>query len=340
MLVKLNANLIDTWLNKVPGGLNHFLIYGPEQGKAQAVCHKLINYFKKKFTELDLQRFNYKQLKDHPMLLIDEVMSLSLLGGQKVIIVDESAATLSKELLTFLKTPNKSNALLIFLSEELKPTSNLRKSFEDGAASIAIACYKDDTAQIANFISQYLKQNNMAFAKEVAFLLAENLPANQLLVINELEKLITYKADDPDIGVDDVIACIGNASEIAYDDICRAVVDGNSKIIQANISKMRDEDINFVMIIRILLKFFLRVLEVKGKVKATGDSIDRTVSSLAPPVFFKQKDNLIHAVNRLDDKKVMQYIDELVNLELQCKRGKFDPQVLTFNLLTYWGKQA
>lgn len=338
--MKLNANLIDNWLNKVPQGLNHFLIYGPEQGKAQAVCSKLINYFKKKFTELNLQRFNYKQLKDHPMLLIDEVMSLSLLGGQKIIIIDESAATLSKELLTFLKTPNKSNAILIFLAEELKPTSNLRKSFEDGASSIAIACYKDDAAQMANFISQYLKRNNMEFAKEVAFLLAENLPANQLLVINELEKLITYKADDSDIGVEDVIACIGNASEIAYDDICRAVVDGNSKVIQASISKMQAEDINFVMIIRILLKFFLRVLEVKGKIKISGDSVDRAISGLAPPVFFKQKDNLIHAVSKLDDRKVMQYIDELTNLELLCKKGKFDPQILTFNLLTLWGKPA
>ena len=212
------------------------------------------DYFKKKFGELDLHRFNYKQLKDTPILLIDEVMSLSLLGGQKVIVIDESNATLSKQLLAFLKTPQKSSAILLFLAEELRPTSNLRKTFEDGATSNAIARYKGETTQITNFIIQYLKQNNMTYAREVPFLLAENLPANQLLIINELEKLITYKADDANIALEDVIACIGNASEIAYDDICRAVVDEDSKTIQANISKMQAEGINFIMFIRILLK--------------------------------------------------------------------------------------
>lgn len=338
--MKLNANQIDQWLKNIPNSIRYFLIYGPEQGKAQNICTKLVNVFKAKLGELDVTRFNYKQIKDHPTLLIDEMMSLSLLGGQKVIIIDEAAATLSKDLLSFLKAPAKSNAILIFLAEELKPVSNLRKTFEELQTSIAIACYKDDVAQIASFVTQYIKENNMTVSKEVAFMLAENLPANQLLVINELEKLITYKADDPDIRVEDIVACIGNASEIVYDDICRAVVDGNSKIIQANISKMHAEDTSFVMIIRILLKYFMRVHEIKAKAKITNDSVDRVVSGLTPPVFFKQKDNLIHAAQKLNENQVNKFIKELADLELQCKTTKFDPQILTYNLLTFWGKAA
>lgn len=334
--MKLNANLIDTWLKNVPKGLKYYLIYGPEYGKAQHVSDKLIAFYKAQSGQTENIFYNFKQLKDSPSKLVAEVQSLSLFGDRKIIIIEDCPPSPGKELINFLKAPCLNDTIIIFFAEELKPASSLRKTLEDLNSGIAIACYKDDTLQISKFINQYLSQNNIQYDPWVGMLLAENMPANQLLIINELEKLITYKADDGFITADDVIASIGDSSEIGFDDFCKAIVDRNSKIIQSNINKMIADDTNFVLIIRILLKFFLRIHEVK--IKALNSSVERAVSSLIPPVYFKQKDNLIHAATKLKDSEVIKFLKILHKIELECKTGKCDSHLLTFNALTYWGE--
>lgn len=338
--MKLNANTFNTFIKNVPSTLRFFLIYGPEGGKVKNVSSKLTDYFLKSSNDnLNLITLNYKQIKDNCRILMDEMLELSLLGGRKVIIIEACAATINKELQELIKTPPKGDAIVIFLAEELKPISSLRKTCEINSHSIAIACYKDDPEQIKAFIRQYLYERKLNCSQNALNMLAYLLPSNQILIVNELEKLITYKFNDTNINENDVTACFNDSSEVIFDELCLAFALEDRKIIQKYITKMQFEDSNFVMILRILLKYFLKLTEIKTK-EEQGISIEQAVNGLSPPVFFKQRENIITAAKKLSLLQIRNRLKDLLFLELMCKKGLFDPQMITFNYLTHLDNTA
>lgn len=337
--MKLNANIIDTWLKNVPKSLQFFLIYGPELGQIRLIADKLVTHFGSQETDLNVTSIPFSKLKDDLSLLTDEIASTSLFGGRKIIILDDAPATLPKGMVELIKAP-RGNAVVIFLSEELKPTSSLRKNFETLENCISIACYKDDSATMQKYIREYLTQKNIEFTSDIPSLLAETLPANRMLVNSEIEKLITYKeGDESPINADDIINVINEASEISLDELCNAIALQNPKSTQKCINQLIAEDKNFVFIIRVLLKYFMRLYEVKAQVEQGASAMD-AVGKLRPPVFFKQKDNLIKNCRVVSNARIKEVLDTLLKLELQCKNSIIDPQLLTFNSLTHLSAAA
>ncbi len=332
--MKLNANIIDTWLKNVPKSLQFFLIYGPELGQIKLIADKLVKHFGSQETDLNISNISFSKIKDDISLLTDEIASTSLFGGRKIIVLDDAPAALPKGMLELLKSP-RGNAIVIFLSEELKPTSSLRKNFETLENCISIACYKDDSTTMQKYIREYLTQKNIEFSADIPSLLAESLPANRMLVNSEIEKLITYKeGDESPINSEDVVNVITEASEISLDELCNAIALKDPKLTQKCIEQLIQEDKNFVFVIRVLLKYFMRLFEIKASIEQ-GASVVDAVGKLRPPVFFKQKDTLIKNCRLVSNDRIKLVLNTLLKLELQCKNTFVSPELLTFNSLTH-----
>lgn len=77
----------------------------------------------------------------------------------------------------------------------------------------------------------------------------------------------------------------------------------------------------------------MRILEVYAATEQSK-SIEQGVSSLTPPVFFKQKDNLIKIIKSVPAPHIKTTLKKLLQLELDCKNTRIDPQVLVCNFLT------
>jgi len=328
--MKINSAQLDNWLQKL-SALRLVLVYGPEEGQIRLVTQKLYKHFlSDSDPDFNLVTFNYKQIKDDLSTLRDEMASVSLLGGNKVIVIEDCAATIAKELQELLKKPI-GKAKVILVSDDLKPTSNLRKLFEGEEHCAAIACYKDDVRQMQKFISEYMTSNSMQYEVSVPQALANILPANRLLVTSELEKLNTY-CNREKIKLEDVAASVADCKELLLDELCFAFLRPEGKAIPKLITTMIAEDTNFVLIIRVLLRYTLRMLEVKNAMRL-GKNAETAVAALKPPVFFKQRDNLTQLARVVALEKLSLLLKKLLQLEMDCKSGKLDPQLLTFNFL-------
>ncbi len=337
--MKLNANIIDTWLRNIPKNLQFFLVYGPELGQIKLIADKLIKSFSSQETDLNVSSIPFNKLKDDLSLLTDEIASTSLFGGRKIIVLDDAPATLPKGMTDILKSP-RGNAIVIFLSEELKPTSSLRKNFETLGNCISIACYKDDSTTMQKYIREYLTGKNAEFTADIPSLLAESLPANRLLVNSEIEKLLIYKeGDESPINSSDVVNVVTDGSEVSLDELCNSIALKDAKATQKCIQQLIQEDKNFVFVIRVLLKYFMRLYEIKASIEQ-GISVLDAVGRLRPPVFFKQKDNLIRTGKIVSNEHIKKVLDSLAKLELHCKNTIADPELLTFNTLTHLSAAA
>jgi DNA polymerase-3 subunit delta len=328
--MKINSAYLESSLGKLQG-LRFILVYGQEEGQIRLVSQKLQKLFLKDGDiDFNLVCFNFKQVRDDIALLKNEMASVSLLGGDKVIVIEDCPATVAKDILETIKKPI-GKAKIIMVSDDLKPTSNLRKLFEAEDSCAAIACYKDDPGQMTKFIGQYLSKLGVTYEPAVPSALANLLPANRLLVTNELEKLVTYCYQEK-ITLDDAAKVIAGGKELLLDDLCFALFKQNKQAIIKLLSTVVAEETNFVLIIRTLLKYAMRLLEIKNHMN-NGATAEKAVDSIKPPVFFRQKDNLIAVAKTISLEKVDWWVKKLLQLELECKSGKFNPQQIIYNFI-------
>jgi len=339
--MKINANTIESYLKNVPKSIQFFLVYGHEPSQIHLIKQKLLNAFTQDQTEEDLNisNFSFSKIKESASLLADEMSSNSLFGGRTILVIEDSPAALGKDFIKVLKEP-RGDAIVIFLADELKPTSSLRKNCETLPNCVAIACYKDDKSSLQRYINETFRSKNMPCSPDVPGILADALPANRMLVNSEIEKLLIYKlGDNTPINIDDIKAVSMGTGELSLDDLCMAIALKNGPLTQKSIAGLIADDKNFIFVIRVLLKYFVRIFEAKVAMEQ-GLSAMQAVSKLMPPVFFKQKDNLVMVCGRVSTARAVALIKRLVQLELECKNSSISPELLTFNTLTHISRAA
>lgn len=336
--MKLNAAYIDSWLKKIPTTMRFFLIYGPEEGNIRITLQKIQKQLLQGGdSEFNLVHIDLKKIRDDISILNDEMKSISLLGGRKVIVIEGVSGSPNKDIIElFKKAPG--NAYCILLADDLKPNSSVRKLFDEQEHTISIACYKDDVVQMSNFIREQLTALGALFDADIPKLMAEIMPPNRLLVMREIEKLALY-ASGQKINEEHVAECIVDASEMKFDELCDAYIKTNQQKIANIVMMMDEEDANFMLIIRVLTKYVMRLLEVRAHMDM-GLNAEMAVTKLYPPVFFKAKDNLINIAKNIKDEHLYNVLLALTKLEIECKSGFVNPELLMRKFITTAIKRA
>ncbi|MDF3047402.1 MAG: polymerase subunit delta [Candidatus Midichloriaceae bacterium] len=329
--MKINGNQLDSWIKSNGiGALLFALVYGPDEGGIDINAARIAKEFAKS-SNSEISKIDFKEIKDDLSALSTKLNSVSLFGDGTILIIENCPQTLPKQMLEFLQKSSFSGKLIL-KAGELRPTSNLRKLAENSEKALSIACYKDDQRQIEIYVRTFLQERGARFDAAVTSILSQVLPANKLVIASELEKLITYKAGEQ-ITVSDVQDVISDSQEAALDDLCLYFALGQKPQILKVLQRAINTDTSFMLILRVLQRYLSRVLEVLAH-KESGLSIDSAVLKLAPPVFFKQKDNLIRVCKVLNQQKVLAMMQDLVKLEFECKRLPVDQYMLISKYLT------
>lgn len=330
--MKLNSIQLEMWLKKNNvESFKIFVVYGQDEGGIDIATQSIIKAISAG-SEATINKFNFKDVKDDASMLAMELNSVSLFEDKNIVIVEECGQGFAKAVMEYLKEA-KFSSYLILKGTDLKPASGIRKLGEDGANCVSVACYKDDPRQLEGFISTYLSAQGIKFEPDVPAMLANIMPSNKMIIQSELEKLITFNNKDGAITSEDVREVISDSKELALDDLCVAVALSNKARIVKSMDLAINNEISYVMILRVLQKYLNRILDVYSKVEG-GLTVDMAIAKLSPPVFFKQKDNLIKVCKTLDKNKVLSMLSDVVYLELECKKRNIDQLVVISNYFT------
>lgn len=328
--MKLNPDqLIASSANELK--CRKFLIFGPEESVIETTSTSLINNIKK-MIDLDVQQIDYSVAKNDIALVRDGLKSKSLFGGSKLIIVSGISGNISKEFIELCKEPIK-NGVLILLAGDLGKTSQIRKLAESGDDISATACYKPDAKAIFGLIRAKMQSLGLTFDSNIVNMIAELMPLNSIIIEGELEKLSIYKLEEKNVTEEDVIACFSYAGESSIDDLINAIVSKNLSLKNKQMKRLSNSDVNFMLVIRSLLNFFHKLVQVH--VIAIDKKIIPTqaIQSLTPPLFFKSRDNMVMAVNNFSLPQAKIIIGRLIELERRCKSGSVDPNLLLQHFL-------
>ena len=317
--MKINSNKIDDFIKNQIKHLKGALLYGPDEGvvfeRKKLIIKQILG---ENFDPLQLCQFNYKNILDSFYLVSDEANALSLMADRKFIIIDNIQESIVKNLTNYFQLL-KSDCFILIIANDLSPSSKLRKLFEtDKDQIISLPCYVDDEASLRRIIQSELKEYKINY--EIVNYFASLFHGNRKVLLNEIEKLKTFLGDKKDISSDDVEVIINSSKEQDFQSFANIIADLNLKQIKHEIKQNKKLGSNEITLCRILINYFTKLYKASCFVQL-GMNIPQSVSSLKPPVFFKQKDQMIKHLNKWQHHKILDFLEKLQQYELKLKEN-------------------
>lgn len=318
--MKLTARNIDSFIKKPDPAARVVLIYGPDNGLMRERSQKIALTIVKDLNDpFNVAALSTDILIDDPARLSDEAFAISMMGGDRVIRVEDAGDKLTPLLKDYLKNPSPS-ALILLEAGELTTKSSLRKLCESVANAAALPCYVEDERDLSRLIRETMQENNLSIDNDAVLWLASAISGNRMKVRSELEKLITYKGEDSSpVTLADVQAVCGEGGAKSIDDLIFSV--GNKQTARALevYNQLLEEGVNFVVILRSLQNHFRRLHVTKSRIE-NGSDAGTAMKSLNPPVFYKYESAFQNQLRLWSIPVLNKVMARLTDLEASCKR--------------------
>ncbi len=323
----------------------HWLIFGSDNGQIKIIVDKLVKaYSNNKNT--NLLRYDNTNLKGDISKLYSALSIADLFGGKTIVILDY-ANEFQKELENILQN-RQLQGLLIILAAELKKDSKIRKIAETSNYIGAVNCYKKEDKDILAYIKCYLTEHKIYYEPLVPELILQALPKNNLIIQNELDKLIEYKvntltAAQKIITVDDVNNIIVQEGDVALNKICRDVIIGDVQSFVLNFNKACSNHINFMLILRTLQNYLYQVLELKILMKQKNNNQSyiskeqwqMLLNQSKKQIFGTAKDEMLEILTNIKLEKIQFLLQSLLIVEIESKKQTYSKtELIVESLLT------
>lgn len=329
--MKIPPRGIDAFVKKPDPGVRAVLVYGPDHGLMQERA-SLIG----KSVVADLNDpFNVAVLRagllaEDPARLNDEVFAISMMGGRRLIRIEDAADALTPLLKEYLAKP-AADTLVVLMATELGTRSSLRKLFETAPNAAALPCYLADTANVQTLIRQDLQAAGYTIDGDACAWLAQQLTGDHQMARMEIAKLALYMTNMPagtKIALDDAQACCGLGGAKSLDDLVYATGGGNPELALRSFRQMIDEGTPLIVILRSLQSHFRRLHFVHSLMQS-GLPPEAAISQLNPKIFFKWEDMFRSQINRWSPSALEGLLNRLAQLEADCKKTGTPDETLT-----------
>ena len=148
--------------------------------------------------------------------------------------------------------------------------------------------------------------------------LTARLGGDRKAALAELDKLVSFVGAAATVGDGDALACVGDSSEAALDDLADAAAEGDRDAVGRALDKLAADGVSPVRALGGLERHFQRLHWAAGRV-ARGDSRAAAVNALRPPVFFKRRRRMETQLARWSPADVGRAMDVLLDAEIACK---------------------
>lgn len=326
--MKIQSSKVDSFVQTIDKEkeIKGVVIYGPDSGlvavRFKEIAGKISPDLKDPFNVVFISE---ERLKNNPTAIFDEFLAMSMLGGRRLIIIKNAGNTLTKTLKDIFKEDPKTENFILITAGNLDTKSSLRKFAETSKHIASIPCYKDDKNKISQIVNQKLREYGFIYNNDVVNALVSNFGGNRLIILNEIEKLALYKDNDKKLTVDDLNDCIKDVSESNVDELINGFANLDKNLIYKLLQKISSEGINFILIIRSLLNYYLKLQLIKYQIENGTDFNEITRTHR---IFWKQIPLLKRHLSIWSSKMIDHFLEKLIELEIKCKTSGSHPNVL------------
>lgn len=317
--MKLAWKQIEPFVKNPDPKARAILIYGPDDGlmreRARMIGSSIVADLNDPFNVAVLDG---DLLVSDPARLTDEASAMSMMGGARLIRIENAADKISPVLRDYLAAPSGEN-LVILEAGELGPRSPLRQLFEKAPNAAALPCYVEDERGLTQVIRAQVGEAGKGIDNDAAAWLAAAVIGDRGRARSEVEKLLIYMGDERHIRLGDVRAACGEAGETSLDDLVYAVAGGRAEAALIAFNKLNEEGVIPVTILRALQNHFRKLHYIKG-LTASGLGTDEALKQLQPPLFFKLEDAFKAQLGKWTAIRLMAILERLGEIEADTKK--------------------
>ena len=282
------------------------LFYGENAG--------LVDDFKKLLKEKDknILSFTENDLLSNNESFINEIINDSLFEAKKIFFI-QNATDKSLKIIQEVIPKLGTNEMYLFAGI-LEKKSKFRKYFEVENNLNIVPCYQDNEISLKKIILSNLKGYSGIDTQLINFLI-ENSSNSRSKLGNELIKIKSYFVDKV-IKIDALKELLNTKEDENFDLIKDTALSGNKeKTNQLLNSTMFDIDRSIFYIAAINQ----RLLKLKEILKKDVVNIEKSMSEIKPPIFWKDKSTFLFQAKKWNTKKINNILNKTYNLELMFK---------------------
>lgn len=324
--MKLTYRDIDGFTAKKPS-VPVVLVYGPDHGLIKERVALLAKHVVGSIDDpFNVSILSGAQITDDPARLIDEASAISMMGGDRLVLIREANDGIAATLKSYLAAPVPGTLVLIE-SDDLTPKSSLRKLIESEKNAVALPCYVQDAGDLTKLITTTIRAANLRIEPDAAEFLGQAIGGDYQQVKSEIEKLLTYMNVDANglgngstITYDDAIACSGAMGLAAIDAFIDALLLGDTARAMTLFKRLQDDDVQPIMILRGLLAHGRKMVTTHLRLMR-GERLDDILAAKDAPVFFKRKAAFTTQMRRWPMPKLQKMMNDIFMAEMKMKSG-------------------
>ena len=288
------------------------LFYGENQG--------LKEEFKKNIKEANKNNEKLNLLQDEIIknenLLINEISNKSLFNNKKIIFIDQ----VNEKILNIIEemAEDVSDEKIVIFAGNLDKKSKLRSYFEKSKSCGIVACYQDNEITIKKIITNKLSDYQGLSTQVINFII-QNTGLDRSKVNNEIEKIKSCFLEKK-INLEKIDLLLNIKTNDDFNKLKDEALKGNkiktNKLLADTVFEP-ESNINYLNSINQRIN---KLYEIE-KMKQNNSNTETLVSSLKPPIFWKDKPVLIEQTNKWNENKIKKALEETYTVELQIKTG-------------------
>ena len=316
-MTAVRASDVDAFLARPDPARPVVLVFGPDAGLVSERVNALIKASVDDVNDpFSLVRLDADELAANPARLVEEAQTIPLFGGRRAVWAKAGSRNIAPAVEAVLALPT-SECRVVIEAGDLRRNAPLRVVCERAKNAAALPCYADSERDRAQLIDNEMRSAGLALAPDARNLLIPLLGGDRSASRSELNKLVLYAHGQKQVGVDDVMAVVSDASALALDDIVDAAFAGRPAELETQLGKARTAGTNAGSI---LFAAQRQVAQLHKWRLAIEDGTPFSLDAVQPPLHFRRKDFIGAALKAWSAARLAATMAELADAVLDSRQ--------------------
>ena len=316
--MKLTSRDVLSFFKSPPKGITGVLIYGNDpmrvSDKRQQLLQSLLG--SNADEEMRLARISREILKKEPEQAIDLCKAQGFFPGERALLIEEANETITDIIIKAVEAWKDGDATIIITAGSLKPSSSLRKFFEQKKNTYSVPIYDNPMTKFE--VEKIIAESGLQNVTQDSF-------AQLLTVASELQpgdfkqtvdKLALYKlSDEKPVTYQDIINCTPISNEADIDEVLSVILAGNEFKVSQILGRLSSQGTLPVTLIIAATRHFKALFSIISN----PGGVNAGATALRPPIYGPRKESLTNQAQKWGPVKIKTAIKILTATDLQLR---------------------
>ncbi len=316
--MKLTNRDVTSFFKSPPKGVKGVLIYGNDlmrvSDKRQQFIKSLLGSNAEE--EMRLTRISRENLKKAPEQAIDLCKSQGFFPGERALLIEEANETVTDTIMTAIDAWQDGDATIVVTAGSLKPSSSLRKFFEQKKNIFSLPIYDNPMTkfEVEKIIAESGLENVTQEILNLLVTIASELQPGDFR--QSVNKLALYKLnDETPVTYRDVVNCTPASNEAAIDEVLNIILAGNEFQVSRILGRLRSQGVLPVTLVIAATRHFKALFSIISN----PSGVNAGAAALRPPIYGPRKEMLTSQAQRWGPVKIKNAIKILTTTDLNLR---------------------